>query len=92
MAFEVGQSITATIAITSGGVPYDPPTVYAFSHSPSNVVTTLSTTRLSAGNYSASFVPGSPGAWVVRFSDSASPPTGSTLIEETQFVVFPLFY
>ena len=90
----VGQQLTSTCTVTNAatGALFDPTTVYAFSRAPSGIVTSLTVARASTGAYTAVFTPATPGRWIVRFSDSATPPAGSTFVIEQSFAVAALLY
>lgn len=81
----VGQSIELTYVATikDTGLPYVPATMYAWSKSPSGVLTPLTVTTPIPGTYKALFTPTVFGPWVGIFSDSSTPPNGSNVYDWT---------
>jgi hypothetical protein len=90
----VGTQITATQAFTLNGLPYTPTQAFAWAHSPSGVATLITATPVTGapGTYSAAFIPTVPGPWIVRFADSATPPTTGQFVAEQTFFVQALRY
>jgi hypothetical protein len=94
VTYVVGTQIAATQAFTLNGLPYTPVSVFAWAHSPANVATLITATLVAGttATYQASFTPTVPGPWVVRFADSATPPTTGTFAADQRFSVQALLY
>jgi hypothetical protein len=92
LRFPTGTSLLATLTITNPatGLPFDPASVFAESYSPGSVTTSLTTTKVSAGVYTAPLPLAAPGPWVLRMSDSATAPVGSTFVAELRINATPL--
>lgn len=78
--FQVGCTYNVQCTFTNAaGALFDPTTAYAFAVDPSGNLTSLTVVRLSLGAYQAAWAPTVAGPWIVRFSDSPSPPAGANV-------------
>lgn len=69
----VGTAITVTATFKdANGILTDPTTVVCKAEDPLKAVTNPTTTQVSTGVYSASFIINSPGEWNVRFEGTGA--------------------
>lgn len=87
--YRVGNTydVRGTFTDENGNL-FDPVNAYAFGVDPTGAVTSLGTvTRISKGIYSATWAPVLAGQWVIRFSDSSTPPVNANATKSVRINV-----
>jgi hypothetical protein len=93
LKIKAGNAIEAILTVKDvNGNLIDLGAAFAWSYSPGGTLTPISPVHVSLGTYSATFTATSPGLWVVRISDSATPPVGATVTVEESITVTPLAF